>query len=203
MKIIGINGNPGSGKTTASNILFKDDSKKVIHLDDIFNDIKELLPKRNTDTFKTGDSEAIILNRKGALYKVLNSKFINKEFVLAKKIYANKYLKYVIKKAYKEGIDYIVIEGVHLENYDITYLIDYFIFIEANEEDRVDRLIKRDAEYANIIFKKSLNMSDSIDKSKYDFILENNGSLEDFKDSCDEISENIKNNSAKVKKLKL
>ena len=203
MKIIGINGNPGSGKTTASNILFKDDSKKVIHLDDIFNDIKELLPKRNTDTFKTGDSEAIILNRKGALYKVLNSKFINKEFVLAKKIYANKYLKYVIKKAYKEGIDYIVIEGVHLENYDITYLIDYFIFIEANEEDRVDRLIKRDAEYASIIFKKSLNMSDSIDKSKYDFILENNGSLEDFKDSCDEISENIKNNSAKVKKLKL
>lgn len=203
MKIIGINGNPGSGKTTASNILFKDDSKKVIHLDDIFNDIKELLPKRNTDTFKTGDSEAIILNRKGTLYKVLNSKFINKEFVLAKKIYANKYLKYVIKKAYKEGIDYIVIEGVHLENYDITYLIDYFIFIEANEEDRVDRLIKRDAEYASIIFKKSLNMFDSIDKSKYDFILENNGSLEDFKDSCDEISENIKNNSAKVKKLKL
>lgn len=203
MKIIGINGNPGSGKTTASNILFKDDSKKVIHLDDIFNDIKELLPKRNTDTFKTGDSEAIILNRKGALYKVLNSKVINKEFVLAKKIYANKYLKYVIKKAYKEGIDYIVIEGVHLENYDITYLIDYFIFIEANEEDRVDRLIKRDAEYANIIFKKSLNMSDSIDKSKYDFILENNGSLENFKDSCVEISENIKNNSAKVKKIKL
>ncbi len=200
MKIIGINGNPGSGKTTVSNIMFKDEKTMIIHLDDIFDDIKELLPKRNTNTFKTGDSEAIILNRKGTLYKVLNSKFINKEFVLAKKIYANKYLKYVIKRAYNQGIDYIIIEGVHLENYDIIYLIDYFIFMETIKEDRVDRLIKRDGEYATIIFEKSLNLSDSIDKSKYDFIIENNSSLEDLKNNCYEISENIKNNSVKVKK---
>lgn len=203
MKIIGINGNPGSGKTTVSNIMFKDEKTMIIHLDDIFDDIKELLPKRNTNTFKTGDSEAIILNRKGTLYKVLNSKFINKEFVLAKKIYANKYLKHAITKANNVGIKYFIIEGTHLEDYDIAYLIDYFIFIEAKEEDRVDRLIKRDGEYANIIFEKSLNMSDVIDRNKYDFIIENNGSLDNFKDSCDEISEQIKNNNVKVKKLKL
>ena len=202
MIIIGINGNPGSGKTTASNLIFNNNFKKVIHLDDIFNDIKELLPKNNTKTFKKDSEEAIILNRSGLLYKTLNLKIVNKQFELAKKIYANKVLKRSINQAIEAGIEYFIIEGTHLEDYDIVYLLDYLIFIRASQEDRIDRLIKRDKEYSSIIFKKSLNMADGIKLDKYNLVIENNGSMDNFKQKCMEITDIIKNNDIKAKQLK-
>ena len=202
MIIIGINGNPGSGKTTASNLIFNNDLKRVIHLDDIFNKVKELLPGNNIKTFKKDSEEAIILNRSSLLYKTFNLKIVNRQFEIAKKIYANKILKKAINQASIEGIEYFIIEGTHLEDYDVTYLIDYLIFIKAGEEERIDRLIKRDKEFANLIFKKSLNMSDNINIDNYNLIIDNNGSKESFKQKCLEITELIKSNNIQNKKIK-
>lgn len=200
MKIIGINGNPGSGKTTASNIMFKDKKTMIIHLDDIFDGIKELLPKRNVNTFKKDTEFAIIINRNSLLYKTISLKYINKQLQLAKKIYANKMLKKYIKHAYDEGIEYFIIEGVHLENYDITYLIDYLIFIKADINDRIDRIIKRDGEFSNVIFNKSLNAVNHISLENYDFIIDNISSKEDFKEKCYDIEKSIRKEQIKVKR---
>lgn len=203
MIIIGINGNPGSGKTTASNFILNDRRKKVIHLDDIFDDIKQLLPKRNIQTFKRDSQNAMILNRNGLLYKTVNLKFVNKQFELAKKIYATKVLKTKINQAIKDEIDYFIIEGTHLEDYGIIDLFDYLIFIKASKEDRIDRLIKRDKQYADMILKKSLNMVDAIDIQKYNLIIENEGTKDEFNQKCLEVSDMIVKNNSKIKQLKI
>lgn len=200
MKIIGINGNPGSGKTTASNIIFKDEKTMIIHLDDIFDDIKELLPKRNVNTFKKDAESAIIINRNSLLYKTISLKYINKQIQLAKKIYANKMLKKYINSAYDEGVEYFIIEGVHLENYDITYLIDYLIFINANINDRINRIVERDGEFSNIIFNKSLNAVDHINLDNYDYVIDNISSIENFKDKCYDIEKEIRKKHVKIKR---
>lgn len=203
MIIIGINGNPGSGKTTASNLLLNNESKLVIHLDDIFNEIKQLLPKNNVKTFKRDSYDTMILNRNGLLYKTVNLKIVNKQFELAKKIYANKVLKRKIEQAFIDGVDYFVIEGANLENYGITYLLDYLIFINASQEDRIDRLIKRDREYSDMILKKSLNMLDGIDMKKYNLIIDNVGSKDEFSQKCLEATSMIIGDISKVKQLKI
>lgn len=203
MVVIGINGNPGSGKTTASNLLLNTESKLVIHLDDIFNDVKQLLPKNNVKTFKRDSYDTMILNRNGLLYKMVNLKIVNKQFELAKKIYANKVLKRKIEQAFIDGVDYFVIEGANLENYGITYLLDYLIFINASQEDRIDRLIKRDREYSDMILKKSLNMLDGIDMKKYNLIIDNVGSKDEFNQKCLEATNIIIGDISKVKQLKI
>lgn len=54
MKLIGIMGKSGSGKTTLSNMLHKDESIGVIHLDAVtqMNEIKQKLPNKLIDEDK-------------------------------------------------------------------------------------------------------------------------------------------------------
>ena len=40
MLVIGINGHPGAGKTTVSELLFNDKNKSIIHLDNLFDRFK-------------------------------------------------------------------------------------------------------------------------------------------------------------------
>lgn len=203
MIIIGINGNPGAGKTTASNIILKDYNSKVIHLDYVFDRLKDILPKKTIEKYQSDTQETKILNKDSLFYKVANSKIIVEQYERAKKIYANKVLKNEIKNAFNEGIDYLIIEGARLELYDIVYLMNYLIFINAKESDRIDRVKKRDKEYSYIVLKKYLNMLDNIDLKKYDFIIENIGTKKEFEEKCCFVTDMIVKNKNKVKSLKL
>ena len=81
--------------------------------------------------------------------------------------------------------------------------MNYLIFINAKESDRIDRVKKRDKEYSYIVLKKYLNMLDNIDLKKYDFIIENIGTKKEFEEKCCCVTDMIVKNKNKVKSLKL
>lgn len=192
MIIIGINGNPGAGKTTVSNMILQNCNKKVIHLDFIFDGVKDMLPKDSIKKYDRTNEEMKILNRDSMFFKISHSKHLIEQYKRLKKIYANKFLKNEIKKALKENIDYLIVEGSRLEEYDILYLMSYLIFVEACELDRINRIEKRDGKYSYLILKNHLNFLKNINLDKYDFILSNIGTLEDLNEKCIFISNVIK-----------
>ena len=80
MKLIGITGKAGSGKTTFSNMLAVYPNIEVIHIDDILNKIKlkyfRLLMKKNHNGKKTKvDSKLKLLLYKNKLLFTLFMKF--------------------------------------------------------------------------------------------------------------------------------
>lgn len=141
MFIIGINGKPGSGKTTISKELLNNQDVYIIHLDYLFNNVKFKLT-RNPVLRKNNDGEVfVVLNKKKLSKRILDSKHIGKiaHHILGSVALANK-----IRTAKKSGIKYLIIEGFNLENYLDTNSLDFSIKVSVDESLRNERLIKRD-----------------------------------------------------------
>lgn len=85
MKLIGIIGKSGSGKTTLANMLHKDESVGVIHLDAIIhmNEIKQKLPNKlvDEDQYTNNQGENFLMlseNVRNIKDKIISNPYINK-----------------------------------------------------------------------------------------------------------------------------
>lgn len=93
MKLIGIMGKSGSGKTTLSNMLQKDESIGVIHLDAVIqmNEIKQKLPNKlvDEDKYTNNQGENYLMlskNVRSIKDKVLRNPYIKKVYTSLLKI---------------------------------------------------------------------------------------------------------------------
>lgn len=199
MKIIGITGKGGTGKTTFSNMLIKDNKSEIIHMDYILDEIK------SSKLISPMTQKAVYIENKNQEHRIINEKLSNKiyktKFILdiylkIRKKIINSILNNKINELKNKGIETIIVEGIDLSKLDVLYDMDYLILMTAPYNERLQRVIKRDGIFDKEIFvKKDLksqrNIIGKISK-KIDKVIENNGTIEELQTKAEELEQDIK-----------
>ncbi len=188
--IIGINGRPGSGKTTVSKLIYNDKDKEIIHLDYIFNEVKNKNLKKSI-TFEDRDKDVYNyhFNNDSIIKRILLSKYIKWLYNYLKSIYAKKYVNNIIKE---NKSDYLILEGRQLKIYNLEKICDVKVFVHSSSKVRYERTIKRDTykEKKEIIKELDEDEKERIDTSDY-IILYNTGDINKLKEEIKVLEKKI------------
>ena len=205
MLIIGINGRPGSGKTTVSNILFKNDKTKVIHLDSIFNDIKYKFLKNNISILEQKDgTKNPYLTDETRLKKLLYLKQIKIFWRKIASIYVKEQIIKTIKDL-KNKFDYLIIEGRALDEFKLENLCNIKFLLKAPIEVRRNRVLNRTLKGISenqLISIVNNDIEKNIDEKNY-LIINNNGNYENLINKILQIKYLIKEFQKNKKNLKV
>ncbi len=177
MKIVGITGGSGSGKSTVMR-MFERLGAYTIDADEIYHrqletnsDMKKAIISR----FPDAAPEGVIDRRKlGALV------FTNKDEMSALNAVTHKYVLTIIRRmleaASRQGVRMAVIDAILIIETDLDRYCDYIIGVTATPEVRAERISLRDGielEYA--LERISAQKDDSFYRMHCDCIIENNG----------------------------
>lgn len=176
MKLIGITGMSGAGKTTFSDMLENNPDVGVIHVDNIVHDIKEktynsfrghLLKKDRNETKKCEE----VRIKPGLKDKIMNNRLFFSMFLKVRTAIINKPILKQIEQLKKEGKAVIVIEDIMLRQYKFCKDLELIIDIKRPYVERKASLIQRDG--LKQITKKEIVTRDKIhyagSKNKKDF----------------------------------
>lgn len=177
MKIIGITGSSGSGKSTVTSILEKELKAKVINADEIvkqmqtqgskyFEKIVELFGK---DVIKENGS----LNRRKLAEIIFQDK-------AQKEKLDNLTYKYVVEEIRKQVNiakgEYVIIDAPLLIESKLNEICNVVIAVISKKEEQIKRICKRDnieASKANL--RIEAQMDNEFYKKNADYVVENNG----------------------------
>ena len=176
---VGLTGGIGSGKTTVAKffelleipIYYSDiEAKKLMLTSEIIK--KKLIHLLGDDTYSA----------EGELNKAYISKKIFSNSILLNKI--NKIVHPVVEDDFSQfckqysNKKYIIIESAILVEIGWFKTLDKLILVTANQQERVNRILKRDqSSEAEILAKISKQMSDSEKKVFADYRIENNNNI--------------------------
>lgn len=141
MKLIGVTGKSGAGKTTFSNIMAQYKDVGVIHIDDLLREIKlkyfrSLMQKNNKgEKIKVNSGLKILIYNNKIIFNIF-SKFRAK---LLKKRINNK-----IQELQKCGKKTIIIDDIFIKSLHIYDDLDNIFLIERNYVNRKQALKERD-----------------------------------------------------------
>lgn len=178
MKVIGITGYAGSGKSTIAKIL-RDLGFVVLDLDKIGHEILKYDSVKDKLKEKFGEficSENGTIDRK----KIGEIVFKDKKKLKELNSIVHPLIKeYVINKIKNLKTDIVFIDGALIEEIGLSKICDYIILIDSSEEKRKERLIK----YRNMSEEKVkdiINAQRNI-KYNYTFKINNNNGIETIK----------------------
>ena len=143
MKVVGLTGGIGSGKTTVSN-MFKDLGVPVYIADteakNLMNSSK-VIKRKLIELFGPNAYENNELNRTYIASKVFNDDLYLKKMnaIIHPKV-ADHFKHWLQKQSSK----YVIKEAAIIFEHNMQSQYDYIITVIANEEDRIDRVLKRD-----------------------------------------------------------
>ena len=194
IKIIGVTGNSGSGKSTVSQILksfggYLIDADKIAH-EVVFNDKEiyvDLIKNFGTDILKDDSLELdrkklgdiVFRNRKKL--KLLNS--ITHPHIIRSMINAIKEF-YFFRDEYK----YIVIDAPLLLETGLDKISNEVWLIEANLKNKIKRLKERDKiSHKSIMYRLKNQMPFEKAKKFADIIIQNDGTYDELKDKITQI----------------
>ncbi len=177
MKVIGITGNSGSGKTTASKILEEKLSAYVIDADKVVRDMSQpgteyfnAIKRVFGDNFFTDDGNINrkkladeIYNQKDSLHRLndLTFKYVKEE--IENQISAN-----------KSENEYVVIDVPLLFEAGLDKSCDVVIAMVADDEKKIERIMERDGiDYATAKKRLDIQPDDDMYLEKADFIIDN------------------------------
>lgn len=148
MKIIGVMGKPGSGKTTFSDYLGTKDNVGVIHVDDLVANIKKkyfrifLQPKENNKTENVKNNPKLKSGIKEKFYK---NKFLFSLLMIIRTKLIEKDLFRTIESFKSNGKDLVVIDDWALPYQNKLFKkLDKIYSLERDFLERRDSLKKRD-----------------------------------------------------------
>ncbi len=184
--LIGITGGIGSGKSTVTDY-YKSLGYKILKADNIAKQvmvedkeiIKNIKKEFGEQCYINGKLNTKYLAKKAfshpdevaKLNKIVHPKAIAKVKELANKLLRNNSI--VLVEA-------AILFEAHWEN-----IFDYIILITSDEDKRILRIIERDNATLQEIKSRIMHqLPDNIKKGKSDFIIENNGSLEELKEKA-------------------
>ena len=195
MKIIGLVGTSGSGKTTICDILKKGENATIIDADKI----AKKLSKKGTLYFKSIVEcfGAHIIDEKGELKRKELAEIIfeddkkREELNQLTFIYVVDEIKRLISLS--SAKDIIVIDAPLLFESNLNQICDFVIGVIAPNEVKVERIMKRDNIEEDLALKR-LNIQKDNDfiRENSDFIIENVKDIEYLKECIEEIKEKIK-----------
>ena len=141
MKLIGVTGKSGAGKTTFSNILAEKNNIGVIHVDDIIKKIK--LKYLSFLATKEIDVENKRINPKLKIFIFKNKFFFNMYMRFRAKM-IEKFLDLEIQKFKNEGKEFVIIDDIYIKYHKIYDDLSKVFIIERNYVERQHALKKRD-----------------------------------------------------------
>ena len=177
MKVIGITGNSGSGKTTASKILEEKLSAHVIDADKVVKDMSQpgteyfnAIKRVFGDNFFTDDGN---INRK----KLADETYNQKDSLHRLNDITFKYVKEEIENqiaANKSENEYVVIDVPLLFEAGLNKSCDVVIAMVADDEKKIERIMERDGiDYATAKKRLDIQPNDDMYLEKADFIIDN------------------------------
>lgn len=195
MKIIGLVGTSGSGKTTICDILKKGENVTIIDADRI----AKKLSKKGTLYFKSIVEcfGAHIIDEKGELKRKELAEIIfeddkkREELNQLTFIYVVDEIKRLISLS--SAKEFIVIDAPLLFESNLNQICDFVIGVIAPNEVKVERIMKRDNIEEDLALKR-LNIQKDNDfiRENSDFIIENVKDIEYLKECIEEIKNKIK-----------
>lgn len=199
MKIIGITGSSGTGKTTVSKILGEYDYIEIIDCDKIAKEIAvpgniylETIKKEFGSEYFLVDGN---LNRRMLAETIYNNKEkLEKLNNITFKYVVEEILNQINKIKEDKSIKIIAIDAPLLFESNLDKNCDYVISLVANEDIKIDRICKRDninKEFAQKRLK--IQKEDNFYTSKSDFIIENNDES-NLKNTIEKILNKIEEN---------
>ena len=195
--VIGLTGGIGTGKSTVSQIL-REKGYVVIDLDVISHEVikfpnvvKKIVENFGSEVLENKNSKNYIISRE-KLGKII---FGNKEKrLILNAIMHPEILSFMREKIleYKKENKIIFVEIQLLFEVQWEKEFDCILLVSANEDTQIERVLKRD----NRTRKEALNiinsqMSLSEKKKKSNFVIENNGTIQDLVKKVDEFLKNI------------
>lgn len=183
MKIIGIFGKSGAGKTTLSKLIQSYDRKniEILHLDTIFDGIKKKVFKRDIIKQTDSDKNEIVTVNPKLKNRLLKNKIIGGivQNNAIRNILGNSIIQRKIFQARKVGKKAFIIEGIHLNDFKVIESSDAIIRNEAPFATRLNRVSKRETKSVD---KEKMVLLDKVffkgKRSKYKYFIENNEDIE-------------------------
>ena len=177
MKVIGITGNSGSGKTTASKILEEKLSAYVIDADKVVRDMSQpgteyfnAIKRVFGDSFFTEDGN---INRKKLADEIYNQK----DSLHRLNAITFKYVKEEIENLIsvnKSENEYVVIDVPLLFEAGLEKSCDVVIAMVADDEKKIERIMERDGiDYETAKKRLDIQPNDEMYLEKADFIIDN------------------------------
>ncbi len=181
MKIIGVTGNIGSGKTIISE-KFKEENSCVINADKVGHKILEYKKYAYEEVIKEFGVSILIDGKKVDRKKLGEIVFNNKnkldKLTLITHKYIVKYILETINIEKEKGYEFLVIDAPLLIDVGMEKLCDYVIVVTSNDDDRIKRIMERDLVSKELAIKKMKSQKTKDELIKYgDYIIENIGTI--------------------------
>lgn len=177
MKVIGITGSSGSGKSTVADILGKELKAKIINADQV---VKQMQKKGNKYYEKIVEEFGTkILKQDGSLNREKIAETIFQDETKKEKINKLTY-KYVVEEI-KEQVknskeEYIIIDAPLLIESKLNEICDIIIAVISNKQEQIERICKRDNLDENKAkIRLNAQKNNEFYKENADYIVENNG----------------------------
>ena len=198
MITICINGSPGSGKTTLANNLLRDEKTFVVHCDQLLNRLKKVLAKdKIKKVYREHDEISMFLDRESVLFKFLHAKYMENIYEYLRMKYVKRELKRLMIEAENVGCKYFIVEGLYTTLYSDVCCFDFKIFLRSLDINRQRRVEFRDRKAEQPFdFSSYVTLSErNVNLYTYDFVIDNNDSIEEFYKAIEEIGLCIKQQS--------
>lgn len=180
MKVIGITGSSGSGKTTVSNILKEKYNFEIIDADKVARELskpgteylKEIKKRIGQDVFFEDNT----LNRKALAQKIYtNSEDLKILNELTFKFVVDEIKKYIHEIREKKECECVIIDAPLLFESELDKECDEVIVLIADEKIKIARICKRDNITEEIAQKRlKIQQNDEFYTSKTKYIIKNN-----------------------------
>ena len=193
MVVVGVNGHPGAGKTVVSNMIFKYDSTKIIHLDGLFDTIKVRYFKNDLKVLEkdTGEIEPYI-DSKSNIGKIKRLKYLRGLIEKLKETYSNIYIDDYIRRN-KMLYRYLILEGRSLDLYHLDKYCDVKVFIHSSDKLRYTRMVGRTIKGLSLDDIKSIyqyDLGSTIPVNDY-LTINNNGDMKELEEQVNHLEKTI------------